>query len=105
VRKILSDERYTGVQLLCKTKRAGVGSKKVIFLPESKWLRFPGTHEAIISAADFETVKELIARTKAEDKEPRTAKEPVRSPYSGKIRCGCCGYALSFARSVNHKYY
>ena len=105
VRRILTDERYTGVQILCKTKRAKIGSGKIIKLPESEWLRFPDLHDAVISAEDFLKTKELLARPKASEKTNQPKREPVYTPYSQKIRCGCCGYALEFMRGNNRQHY
>jgi DNA invertase Pin-like site-specific DNA recombinase len=53
IRKILSDERYIGTYVAGKTKSLDVGSKKRLAVPESEWVKIPGHHEAIVSAALF----------------------------------------------------
>ena len=105
VRKILLDERYTGVQIIGKSKRAGIGSSKSIALPESEWLRFPDSHDAVISSEVFQAVKVIITRPKKTDVAAKHSLESVRSPYRGKIRCGCCGYMLGFNRYGSQSYY
>ena len=105
VRRILADERYTGVQLLLKSKRVGIASHKKIDLPESEWLRFPDSHDAIVSFEDFQKVKVLLAvLSKPIAASTKRAALPP-SPYVGKVRCGCCGYSLLFQKSKKNAFY
>ena len=60
ISKILSDERYTGKLIAGKFKKAYVGSKKVIPVPEDEIVVVENTHEAIISKSDFDTVQRLL---------------------------------------------
>lgn len=91
VRRILTDERYTGVQVSGKTTKKCVGSLNFVALPESEWIKAPGAHEAIISPELFARVQAGIARWQKKGKDKR------RSLFAGKTKCGHCGHALDYA--------
>jgi len=87
VRNILTNETYKGSKLLqksfvvnylTKTKKPNEGELPTYYIEES--------HEAIIPPHEWEAVQAEIAR--------RTALgRPIscQSPFSTKIKCGCCG--------------
>lgn len=89
ISKILSDERYTGKLVAGKFKKAYVGSKKVIPVPEDEIVVVENTHEAIISQELFNEVqKKRICQKRIQRK---------TSLFGGLLRCGDCGRTLSYS--------
>lgn len=89
ISKILSDERYTGKLVAGKFKKAYVGSKKVIPVPEDEIVVVENTHEAIISQELFNEVqKKRICKKRIQKK---------TSLFGGLLRCGNCGRMLSYS--------
>lgn len=85
VRRILTNEIYTGTLVQSKTEKVNYKVNKVVKKPETEWIRVSGTHAAIVSKADYETVQSLM----------RTAVRAVhgeRKPhlFSGLLFCGDC---------------
>ena len=85
---ILTNERYVGDMLLQKTYSTDtMPIRKEVNKGEKPKYLIKGSHDPIISKEDFERVQKLIKgksiqfRGKAED----------NSPFSGVIKCGCCG--------------
>ena len=99
VRKILRDERYIGTQVSGKTRKPKPGSKKAILLPESEWIKVPGTHDPIVSEDVFRKAKDGIRPFN------RTGKSNGRALFAGKVRCGVCGHALQYAARKDPCYY
>lgn len=60
VGRILENEMYTGVMVQGKSGKVNYKVKKTVAKPKEEWVRVEGTHEAIISREDFETVQELL---------------------------------------------
>ena len=85
VKRILTNEIYTGVLIQGKAEKINYKVKKSVVKPEKDWIRVEGTHEAIISRKDFEVVQELL-------------KTDIRSSagtacshlFSGVLFCGDC---------------
>ena len=93
--RILSDEIYTGTMVQGKQSTPHFKLKETETKPSSEWVRVEGTHEAIISKADFDLVqrlKRLDTRTA-----PRSDKVYL---FSGMLICGCCGSRMT--RKTNH---
>lgn len=93
LRRILSDERYTG-KMVCGTREAvALASRQTRALPRDQWIIVENTHEAIIS-------EELFQRA-AESKKQRI--RTINTNTAGSrdknlFVCGCCGHKLQ--RSV-----
>ena len=95
ISKILSDERYTGKLVAGKFKKAYVGSKKVIPVPEDEIVVVENTHEAIISQELFNEVqKKRICKKRIQRKS---------SLFGGLLRCGNCGRTLSYSCNDERK--
>ena len=60
VRKILTDERYTGKMITNTRETEEVGKPKMRSLPRDQWIIVPGTHEAIISEELFRTAQNAL---------------------------------------------
>ena len=93
--RILSDVIYTGTMVQGKQSTPHFKLKETETKPSSEWVRVEGTHEAIISKANFDLVqrlKRLDTRTT-----PRSDKVYL---FSGMLICGCCGSRMT--RKTNH---
>lgn len=86
VRRILSNEIYTGVMVQGKRTTHNYKIKVQVHKKSEDWVRVENTHEAIISKKEFEDVKQLLL----EDTRAFSANEAVH-PFSGRIFCGDCG--------------
>lgn len=58
IKKILSNEVYTGAVVQGKSKRRSFKEKKVVPCPRSSWIIVEGMHEAIIEKEQFEMARE-----------------------------------------------
>lgn len=65
-------------------------NKKQIQNPESKWLRFENTHEAIITQELWDIVQE----SRKHKKRPPKRLDEQPSIFSGMIYCADCGSAM-----------
>ena len=88
VRRILSNEIYTGVMVQGKRTTHNYKIKTEFYKKSEDWVRVENTHEAIISKKEFEDVKQLLL----EDTRAATTNQAVH-PFSGRIFCGDCGAA------------
>ena len=109
VLKILSDEQYTGTYIAGKSQSVGVGSKKVVAVPKSEWIRIPNRHPVIVDKAVFNA-----ARAKIDEKgEPirkrklRTGEryKDIKSPLQGKVSCGYCGHSMKLGSTRNPSFH
>ena len=85
VRRILTNEVYTGVLVQGKRTTPNYKVKKIIYKDKEDWARVEGTHEAIIARPFFDLVQQLLL----EDTRISPDQEKIY-PYSGKIFCGDC---------------
>jgi DNA invertase Pin-like site-specific DNA recombinase len=100
VRKILTDERYIGVQVSGKTRKPKPGSRKTVCLPESEWIKVPGAHEAIVTEEIFKQANAGIVRYSITGGAPKK-----HQLFAGKLRCGHCGRAMKYQGSKTPFYY
>ena len=96
VRRILKNEIYLGVMIQGKRTTPNYKTKTVVTKAEREWLRVEGTHEAIISARDFELVQELLK----DDTHCRSGDITV-PVYAGRVYCGDCG-ATAVRKTVSY---
>lgn len=69
-------------------------------VPEEEWFVVENTHEAIISREDFARVQALLQKD--------TRRAPGKTGlylFSGFLRCGDCGKAMTRSRAGGHVYY
>ena len=92
VRRILEDERYTGVYIMGKREVTEVGGHHVRLKEKSQWVKIPDHHPAIVSREMFEEVQDKLTRVKC------GAKAPHSYPLLGKVFCGCCRHAMTRIR-------
>lgn len=89
--RILHNEMYTGVMIQGRRKKASYKSKALIAVPEDKWYRVEGTHEAIIDRDTFQAVQQSL-RLRA--KTDGTGEVHL---LSGLVKCMDCGSTMSKA--------
>ena len=94
---ILDNEVYLGHTINCKSTVASYKDKRKIDRPESEWLRFENTHEAIIDQTTWELVRKVRS-----GKRRRTSMGDVNK-YSGILCCADCGSKLYFVRGTTIK--
>ncbi len=94
---ILDNEVYLGHTVNCKTTVASYKDKRKIDRPESEWLRFENTHEAIIDQTTWELVRKVRS-----GKRRRTNMGEINK-YSGLLCCADCGSKLYFVRGTTIK--
>lgn len=94
VRRILMNELYTGMMVQGKTEKVSYKTKCSLEKPEEEWVRVADTHEAVVSAEDFELVGKLLQiDTRA------SAGKTGCHMFTGVLYCGDCGEPM--IRRVN----
>lgn len=94
VKRILTNEVYTGCLVQGKRRKLSYKCKKIIEMDETDWIKVENTHEAIIPQSAFEEVQRLIKQNY------RRHSLPVfRNVFAGKLFCGQCGAAMSVINS------
>ena len=89
VRKILTDERYTGKMITNIRETEEVGKPKMRSLPRDQWIIVPGTHEAIISEELFRTAQNAL-----QGRIRNVNKNTAGNRANNLFVCGCCGRKL-----------
>lgn len=89
VRKILTDERYTGKMIANTRETEEVGKPKMRSLPRDQWIIVPGTHEAIISEELFRTAQNAL-----QGRIRNVNKNTAGNRANNLFVCGCCGRKL-----------
>lgn len=85
VKRILTNENYTGTLVQGKEEKVNYKVKKSVMKPEEEWTKVQEAHEAIISMEDFEIVQDLLKiDTRA------GAGEKKSHIYAGILFCGDC---------------
>ena len=97
VDRILHNEVYIGKLVQGKTRRLDYRSKKKMNVPIRDWVIVDNTHEAIISAEQFELVQRIL---ETETRRPNDAETVAL--FAGFLYCGDCGSRL-VRRSASYK--
>lgn len=85
VKRILTNETYTGTLVQGKEEKVNYKVKKSVRKPKEEWARVEDSHEAIIPKEDFLVVQELLKTdTRA------GAGEKKAHMYAGLLFCGDC---------------
>lgn len=94
VKRILTNEMYTGVMVQGKSEKVSHKVKRSVEKPREEWVRVADTHEAVVSAEDFDIVRKLLeVDTRA------SAGKAVCHMFTGFLFCGDCGKPM--IRRVN----
>ncbi len=94
---ILDNEIYLGHTVNCRYTVLSYKDKRTKERPESEWLRFENTHEAIIDQTTWDLVRKVRS-----SKRRRTSMGDVNK-YSGLLCCADCGSKLYFVRGTTIK--
>ncbi|MBF8982625.1 recombinase family protein [Lutibacter sp. B2] len=87
IQAILKDRRYVGDAVYGKVKRAEIGSKKDVKVPESQWIVVENAHEGIVSREDFEKVQSMF-------KHYSKGRQKNMELFTSKIKCADCNHTL-----------
>ena len=60
IRRILTDERYTGVLITGRRRVTSPGARNVKHLPKDEWIRVCNSHEAIVSHEEYRLAQAVI---------------------------------------------
>lgn len=99
VKDILSKEVYTGTLVQNYTGSLSYKTKKMIYKPESEWIRHENSHEALVSREQWEMVQELNALVK---KRTQGNRKPQSSLFSSKLICADCKTTLGTNTGTKH---
>ena len=97
VDRILHNEVYIGKTGAGKDKETGLSLQKKMNVPMRDWTIVDNTHEAIISAEQFELVQRIL---ETETRRPNDAETVAL--FAGFLYCGDCGSRL-VRRSASYK--
>lgn len=89
VRNILNNRFYLGEMAYGKTVRKSVGSKNGVRIPKEEWKVIPDHHEALVTPEVFAQVSKFRP-------ELSTKRKREKTPLTGKLYCGGCGYAVIY---------
>jgi len=102
---MLYEEQYIGTYTAGKSTRPYIGSRKGKRIDESKWIKIPNHHPAIIDEALFKAAQERVS-FKPEPERKREIGTSQRygnidRPLKGKIVCGCCDRKMRLSSTRN----
>ena len=97
---ILKNQIYTGDMVQGRYRKKSYKIHVQEAVPEEEWFIVSNTHEPIIKREDFNQVQELLKR------DTRTApNQKSLYLFSGFLRCGDCGKAMTRSKVKNNVYY
>lgn len=85
VKRILSDEIYTGTLSQGKTTTPNYKIKRLTVKDKSEWVRVENAHEAVISREEFALAADLLGRD---------TYKTEKYPFSSVLFCSKCGHNL-----------
>jgi hypothetical protein len=97
---IISNEQYTGAYVAGKYLKSAETGKKYI-TAKSDRIVIPGKYPAIISKDLFDEVQAAVAQLRFKRKNMTKREYLFRG---GIIKCGCCGYAMSYDKLLEPVY-
>lgn len=101
IKRILSNETYTGVLIQGTSAKVSYKDKKVAAVPKEDWIIVKNHHEAIISEEMFQKVsclrskRRICARNQGKDKKVHI--------FAGKLKCAACGHTIIKSGGVRGK--
>lgn len=99
VLRILTDERYTGMYIMCRKTVKEIGANTSRWRDESEWIKIPDQHPALVDAELFRRVNEKRRHFTIPKKNPRDYL------LKGKVICGYCDHALFRGGKGNHVHF
>lgn len=91
IERILTNPTYIGNLTQNRSRKINYKVQKKRNLPKEQWIISEGTHEAIISNEDFETVQSIISKKRYK---PKRTKMHL---LSGLIKCSDCHGTMTFS--------
>lgn len=92
INQMLNNPVYTGELISLKTETVNCKTKQRVSVPPERRISIPNAHEAIISAAQFERIKQVRANHRC------LANMHRDNLFRGKLFCECCGHPLTISR-------
>lgn len=96
---ILRDERYLGSVVYGKRFRPEVGNYRTVKNGKSDWIVVPDRHEPVVTVEEFKAAQANLREYVEQDSFGKTI-----HLFTGKIRCGVCGYALARNHSADPRF-
>ncbi|MFC5567516.1 recombinase family protein [Rubellimicrobium aerolatum] len=96
---LLRNELYKGIQVwnrITMVRDPDTGRRVSRTNPESEWQRSPAPHLRIVEDALYDRVQLSKADRAQSGARGRALTRPLR-PFSGLLRCGCCGAGMSIS--------
>ena len=87
VRRILTDERYTGVLIQGKRTTPNYKVKKVIYKSADEWIRYEDAFDALVDRHTFEVVQSMLSH------DTRRSADGI-AMLSGLVECADCGQSM-----------
>jgi DNA invertase Pin-like site-specific DNA recombinase len=91
VRNMLLNIQYTGAYVSGKILKNQETGKKY-HVPKNQWIVIPDKHPAIVSQSVFDEVQKITDKSRFK----KGNRQPQKFLLRGKVKCGCCGYALAY---------
>jgi DNA invertase Pin-like site-specific DNA recombinase len=88
IRRILYDERYTGMYIGGMFESVEVGKPNGVKKDKSEWIKIPNHHLAIVDKVLYDKVNSMLVRCKC------IKRNKHEYPLMGKLICGCCKHSL-----------
>lgn len=85
VKRILTNELYTGIMVQGKTARINYKVKRSVEREKKDWVRVEGTHQALVSKGDFRLAQQLLQTPVR-----RAGQQEGGHCFSGRLFCGDC---------------
>lgn len=92
VKRILSNETYTGILQQGTQHKMSYKDKKIIPVPREEWIVVPDHHAPIIAQETFRKVQRL--REKRRISTGNRADDKKVHLFAGKLRCASCGHTM-----------
>ena len=99
IRKILENRVYLGHTANGKKKKLSFKSKRVIHVPEEKWVVVENTHEPLVTEHLWKDAQKKLNSRK------RANRYGEVNMFAGLVKCDCCGKALTLANNKSKKRY
>ncbi|MCL2002878.1 MAG: recombinase family protein [Oscillospiraceae bacterium] len=95
---ITRNPNYTGTLVQCRYGKPTYKSKSVKEKPPGEWVVVEGTHEAIVSKADYDRAQAMKAGRGMHNRSPSTG-GAAANVFAGLVKCKLCGRALVLSGS------
>ena len=98
ISRLLENEQYMGMFVMCKKTVVDVGSTRMRKRDESEWIKIPNHHTAIVSKELFDKAQAVRCTFKQPNKKSRNY------ILKSKVFCGCCQHSMDYLPKKNPEY-